>query len=101
MRPNFEFRILYSDTDSLLYAIKSDNFNKELSQKPQSILSHFDFSNYQPHHFLHNTSNKRIVLKYKDEFAGDYITDFICLKPMPKNMLFSHKTKLLVVAKKS
>ena len=38
MRPNFECRLLYSDTDSLLYVIKSDDFCTELSQKPQSVL---------------------------------------------------------------
>ena len=87
MRPNFHCRLLYSDRDSLLYAINSDNFYKELSQKPQSVLSHFDFSNYPPHHFLYNTTYKRVVLKHRDEFFGDYITDFICLKPKLNSIL--------------
>ena len=87
MRPNFHCRLLYSDRDSLLYAINSDNFYKELSQKPQSVLSHFDFSNYPPNHFLYNTTYKRVDLKYRDEFVGDYITDFICLKPKLNSIL--------------
>ena len=91
MRPNFNCRLLYSDTDSLLYAIKSDDFYTELSQKPQSVLSHFDFSNYLPNHFLYDTTNKRVVLKYKDEFAGNYITDFICLKPKLYSILSKSK----------
>ena len=91
MRPHFNCRLLYSDTDSLLYAIKSDDFYTELSQKPQSVLSHFDFSNYPPNHFLYDTTNKRVVLKYKDEFAGDYITDFICLKPKLYSILSKSK----------
>ena len=91
MRPNFNCRLLYSDTDSLLYAIKSDNFYTELSQKPQSVLSHFDFSNYPPNHFLDDTTKKRVVLKYKDEFVGDYITDFICFKPKLYSILSKSK----------
>ena len=81
IRLNFACRLLYSDTVILLYAVKTDNLYAELSQKPQSELSHFDFSSYSPHHFLYNTTNKRVVLKYMADFAGDYITDFICLKP--------------------
>ena len=29
---------------------------------------------------LYSEENKRVVLKFKDEFAGDYIKEFICLK---------------------
>ena len=79
MCPDFDCRLLCSVMDSLLYAIKSGDF--ELSQKPQSVLSYFDFSYYPPHQFLYNTSNKRVILKYKDKFAGDYIKEFICLRP--------------------
>ena len=44
MKPHFDCRLLYSDTDSLLYKIRSDDFYKELAAKP-NILSQFDFSN--------------------------------------------------------
>ena len=91
MHANFDCRLLYSDTDCLLYATKSDDLYTELSQKPQSVLSHFDFSNYPTHHFLYNTTNKRVVLKYKDEFTGDYFTDFICLKPKLYSILSKSK----------
>ena len=55
------------------YSVQSPDFYKLLSEKPQSVLSHFDFSNYPSDHFLFNASNKKVVLKFKDEFAGDYI----------------------------
>ena len=67
--------------NSLLYSVQSPDFYKELSEKPQSVLSHFDVLNYPSDHFLVNTSNKKVVLKFKDEFSGDHITEFICLKP--------------------
>ena len=91
MRANFNCRLLYSDTDSLLHSVQSPDFYKQLSEKPQSVLSHFDFSNYPSGHFLFNASNKKVVLKFKDEFAGDYITDFICLKPKLYSILSTSK----------
>ena len=80
MRPKFSCRLLYSETESLLHSVESPEFYKELSEEPQSVLSHFDFSNYPSDHFLFNASNKKVILKFKDEFAGDYTTKFICLK---------------------
>ena len=102
MRPNFNCRLLYSDTDSLLYSVQSPDFYKQLSEKPQSVLSHFDFLNYPSDHFLFIASNKKVVLKFEDEFAGDYITEFISLKPKlysirSTSKLFSLKSKILVL----
>ena len=91
MRPNFDCRLLYSDTDSLLFSVQSPDIYKELSEKPHSVLSHFDFANYPSDHFLFNASNKKVVLKFKDEFAGDYITEFICLKPKLYSILSTSK----------
>ena len=56
---NFDCTLFYSNTDSLLYAIKSEDFNTEFSQKPQSVFGH-----YPPHHVLYNNKNKRALLKY-------------------------------------
>ena len=77
MRPKFNWRLLYSDTDSLLHSVQSPDFYRELSEKPQPVLSRFDFSNYPSDHFLFNASNKKVVLKFQDEFAGKYITKFL------------------------
>ena len=78
MRSPFDCRLLYSDTDSLLYRINCDDLYRGLEES--NVLDQFDFSNYQADHKLYNEENKRIVLKFKDEFAGDYIKEFICLK---------------------
>ena len=45
MKPYFSCRLLYSDTDSLLYKNRSYDFYEEIAAKP-NILSEFDFSNY-------------------------------------------------------
>ena len=96
MRPNFNCCLLYSDTESLLYSVQSPDFYRELSEKPQSVLSHFYFSNYPSDHFIFNTSKKKVVFKIKDEFAGDYNADFICLKPKIYSIL---KTSMFILFK--
>ena len=98
MRPNFECRLLYSVTDSLLYSVKCADFYKELSKKPQAVLDCFDFSNYPTSHFLFNNQNKRKVLKFKDEFAGEFITDFVCLKPKLYSILSKSKNSFLFLS---
>ena len=82
MKPNFECRLLYSDTDSLLYEIETEkkaDFYKILKNN-SDIIGEFDFSNYPENYPLFNKQNKLTVLKYKDEFPADTITDFIALK---------------------
>ena len=43
-------RLLYSDTDSLPYKIRSTDLYQELARKPASVVSEFDFSNYPNDH---------------------------------------------------
>ena len=79
MRSSFDCWLLYSDTDSLLYGSNCEDLCREL--KESNNLDHFDFSNYPGDHELYSQENKRVVLEIKDEFVGDYIKEFICLKP--------------------
>ena len=80
MKPNFEYQLLYSDTDSFLYQIKSENLYLKISEK-RNILIELDLSNYPKNHPLYDPKNKMVVLNFKDEFPGDIITEFIFLKP--------------------
>ena len=43
MKPNFECQQLYSDTDSLLYQVKSEDLYQEISEK-MNILNEHDLS---------------------------------------------------------
>ena len=93
MKPNFNCHLLYSDTDSLLYEIKTEknsNFYEKLYEK-REIMDNFDFFNYPPDHFLYNAENKLTVLKFKDEFPGDIITEFVALKPKLQSILSQSK----------
>ena len=92
MKPHFYCRLQSADTDSLLYKIWSDDY-KELAAKP-NILSAFDFSNYPKEHQLFNSNNTPVVLKYKDEFAGKLIEEFVSLKPKLYSITSTGETDL-------
>ena len=64
MKPNFKTLVLYSDTDSLIYEIESDDLYKNLKEN-ESIYNEFDFSNYRADNQLYSkTQNwKRSNLK--------------------------------------
>ena len=81
MRQNFQCRLLYSDRDSLLYRIDSNDLYEDLANQSAEVKNEFDFSSYPEDHPLHDNNNKSEVLKFKDEFSGDYISEFVCLKP--------------------
>ena len=81
LRADFSCRLLYSDLDSLLYKVESEDLYYELEKQTQDVKNEFHFSYYLDDHALHNDANKCNVLKFKDEFSGDIISEFICLKP--------------------
>lgn len=68
--------LLYTDTDSLLVKIESDNLNEEL----KLLQEHFDFSNLPTNHLLFNVTNRKIPGKFKDECAGKEISSFVGLR---------------------
>ena len=49
------------------------------------------FSNYPSDHFLYNAENKLTVSKFKDEFPGDIITQFVASKPKLYSILSQSK----------
>ena len=90
MKPNLNLELLYSDTDSLIYAIKTDDVYRDL----EKIKADFDFSNYDKDHFLFEDTNKKVVLKFKDETGGKPIREFIALKPKLYSVVLNGKQNL-------
>ena len=80
MKPNFDCKVLYSDTDSLLYRINTIDFYENIRRNIH-ILQHFDFSNYPSQHPLFSKVNEYVVLKFKNELASEPIQEFSALKP--------------------
>lgn len=60
-------KLLFTDTDSLMYEIETPNLNEDIVK----YKSMFDLSNYPVDHPFHDDANKKIVLKFKNETAGN------------------------------
>ena len=69
--------MLYTDTDSLLVDIKTNDIYKDMSETKED----YDFSDYPKNHQLHDESNKKVIGKMKDECAGTPIAEYIGLRP--------------------
>ena len=72
MKPNFRTLVLYSDTDSLIYGIESDDLYEDLKNN-QAINQEYDISNYAEDNPLYNKHQKLETLKFKDEMGGSKI----------------------------
>ena len=79
MKPIYKdnIKVLYTDTDSLLYEIKTKYFYKDCTD--YNILDYLDTSNYSDNKLKKcnlKSVNKMVVGKFKDEAVGDIINDF-------------------------
>ena len=72
--------LLFTDTDSLMFQIYTDDFYKDISH---DILTKFDTSDYPPDHEsgIPTGVNKKVIGMFKDEVAGKQITHFVGLRP--------------------
>ena len=68
--------LLFTDTDSLLYLIHTDDFYKDISR---DIKTKFDTSDYPESHpsGILTGVNKKVIGMFKDEVAGRPITQFV------------------------
>ena len=69
--------LLYTDTDSLLLEIETDDVYKDI-EKHKNL---YDTSDYPKEHPLYSNSNKKVLGKMKDECAGTPIEECVCLRP--------------------
>ena len=74
-------RLCYTDTDSFLYHIYTGDMYKDLKE----IGEHMDFSDYPETHPNYDQRNKQLG-KFKDEFNGKPIAEYIGLKPKMKTI---------------
>ena len=88
-------KLLFTDTDSLMYEINTDEFYKDI---PNDIKKRFDTSDYPPDHpsGILTGVNKKVIGMFKDEVAGRQIIHFVGLRPK----LYSFKVEGEKVNKK-
>ena len=79
-------KLLFTDTDSLMYEIKTEDFYKDISG---DVKDRFDTSDYPPNHpsGIPTGCNKKVLGVFKDEVAGRYIEEFVGLRAK----LYSYK----------
>ena len=68
--------MLFTDTDSLAYKIKSEDVYEEFFKHKHL----FDFSNYPKDSKFFDETNKKVIGKMKDESEGKIIDEFVGLK---------------------
>ena len=81
-------KLLFTDTDSLLYEIETEDFYKDISG---DVKDRFDTSDYPENHpsGIPTGVNKKVLGMFKDEVAGKNIKEFVGLRAK----LYSFKTE--------
>ena len=79
-------RLLFTDTDSLMYEIQTEDFYKDISK---DVKDRFDTSDYPPNHpsGIPSGLNKKVLGRFKDEVGGKVIDEFVGLRAK----LYSYK----------
>ncbi|XP_028415651.1 uncharacterized protein LOC114544475 [Dendronephthya gigantea] len=91
MKPKYEYnaKLLFTDTDSLCYEIKTDDVYQDMLQD----IDLFDTSEYARDHPLHSLTNKKVLGKMKDETHGIPIQEFVGLRPKMYSILYTENDK--------
>ena len=81
-----EAKLLFTDTDSFLYEIQTEDFYKDISG---DVKDRFDTSDYPKNHpsVIVTGINKKVLGMFKDEAAGKNIKEFVGLRAK----LYSYK----------
>jgi len=75
--------LLYTDTDSLLILIETEDVYEDMKNN----MDLYDTSEYLKEHPLHSNTNKKVLGKMKDEFAGTHIAEYVGLRPKMYSIL--------------
>ena len=76
IKKNFETELLFTDTDSLAYEIKSEDVYEECFKHKHL----FDFSNYPKDSKFFDLNDKKVIGKMKDKLGGVIVDEFAELK---------------------
>ena len=76
IKSKFDAKLLFTDTDSLIYKIKTEDVHEDFHGDKNL----FDFSDYPLNSKFFDSVNKKVIGKMKDEFKGRIISEFVGLK---------------------
>ncbi|XP_039291050.1 uncharacterized protein LOC120352832 [Nilaparvata lugens] len=81
MKPIYKDRLqlLYQDTDSLFYLVKTEDMYKDIINN-QQLKDTFDTSEYPADHPCYSDANKMVLGKFKDEYAGRAPLEYVGLR---------------------
>ena len=82
IKNNFDAELLFTDTYSLAYKIKSEDVYEKFFQHKHL----FDFSNYPKDSKFFDETNKKVIGKMKDAFGGVIVNEFVGLKSKMNSM---------------
>ena len=77
MKPKYNVRLCYMDTDSFVMHTKTNDFYKDIAS---DVKNRFDTSNYEVNRPLPTGKNKKVIGLMKDELGGKIITEFVTLR---------------------
>ena len=86
-----ECKVLYTDTDSLIMCVQTEDVYKDL----ETELQHYDTSDYPKDHKLFSEINKKVIGKMKDEMNGTLIEEYVGLR----SKMYSIKHQAGVISK--
>ena len=69
-------RLLFTDTDSLMYEIQTENIYDDMGDQHDE----YDTSDYPPTHKIYSKTNTKVVGKFKDELNGVAAVEFVGLR---------------------
>lgn len=86
-------RLMYTDTDSLVYNIITDDFYNDLLNKP-GLIECMDTSNLPHKHPCYTNARKKIPGLFSDETDGRIMTEFIALRAKSYAYILDNKEKI-------
>ena len=86
-----KIRLCYTDTDSFIMYIKTDDFYKDISADVDKCFDTFNF-NKNDNRPLEIGKNKKVLGKFKDEIGGKIMTKFLALRAKTYSFLIDEYT---------
>ena len=73
-------KLLYTDTDSLIYKIETEDFFKDISSDVEQKFDTSDYPKNHPSGIRKKLLNKKVFGTFKDETSGEIIQEFVGLR---------------------